>query len=88
MKAIELTTKNKVGYLNPKTGKYKYVAIVGIDTLHPKTGTPAIQLTEKLRTGWQSYSDNTYYEQIENLDKYANTGSADWKDERVLIKFR
>ena len=81
MKAEQLTLNNKVGYLNLRTGRYKYVPITKI------FGTE-IELCEKIKVGRNCFVDNKYNETTERLNKYSNTESIDFKDGRPLLKLK
>ena len=84
MKTENLTTKNKIGYLNLRTGRYKYVNIKEIDVIHPITGNKAIKMIEIFK----GYIDNIYFEEIESLNHFSNKNSIDFEDGRKLIKFK
>ena len=77
MKTIE--TAKKVGYLNLKTGKYKYVEIVEKDD-------HLLKMREKIKTGKYSLVFNNYTEKVADIKLYTNTPSIDWKDGRPLLK--
>ena len=83
MKAENLTTKNKIGYLNLRTGKYKYVNIDEVDVIHPTTGNKAIKMRERFK----GYNDNIYFEEVERLNHWSNENSVDFKEPKKLIKF-
>ena len=69
----------KIGYLNPRTGRYKYVPIIGQTETH-------YQMCEKLSTGRKSYSDNCYQEDILKVKEYCNTIDSEGFN-RPLLKF-
>ena len=60
---------DKVGYLNPRTGKYKYVPIIETNIKHPKTWNLSVKLCEK----FNGYNDNIYFEELINLTKFSQT---------------
>ena len=85
MTAANLNTKNKVGYLNPKTGRYMYAFIEEVNVPHPKTQKPSIRLRvefPRLRN-----ADHIYWEETENLDRWSKENSIDFKSEKKLVKF-
>ena len=84
MKAEHLTTSSKVGYLNPKTGRYKYVNVDEVNVLHPITQNKAVRMREK----FNGYNDNVYFEEIERLNHWSNENSIDFKQPKKLIKLK
>lgn len=60
--ANSLCVGDKIGYINERTGNYKYVPIIEILP-------DGYMLNEKLGR----YADNIYKESIEKLNKYINT---------------
>ena len=80
-----ITIGGKIGYLNPRTGKYKYVEIVGMDG-------QVLKMKEERRQNnfGSSYSIfiNEYEEQTVNVIQFLKTPSPDWKDGRPLLKYK
>lgn len=85
MKAENLKPCNKVGYLNPKTGKYMYSQVQEVNVPHPKTGKPAIRLSTKF-AGLKN-ADHIFWDEIDDLNRWANENSKDFKTEKKLVKF-
>lgn len=80
-----MTIDGKIGYLNLKTGKYKYVPIVGIT----ETGFKMREEKRQNHFG-RSYSVfvNEYEENKEDVLKYLKEPSVDFKDGRPLLKYK
>jgi hypothetical protein len=87
MTAENLTTKNKIGYLNPKNGKYAYYQIEAVNVIHPETKNPAIQLRRTFK-GLGRYADHVWFDEIERLNYWSNENSADFPSSKKLIKFK
>ena len=71
---------DKLGYLYPKTGRYRYVEIVSI------SGENLTMLD--IRKVGSRKIDNIYTEQIPNVINWIKESSLDWKDGRKLIKHK
>ena len=84
MKAEQLTKGSKVGYLNPRNGRYKYVSVDEIGVKHPKTGNEAVKMKEV----FNGYNDNIYFEEIERLNHWSREASKDFKTCKLLIKLK
>ena len=84
MKAEELIKGSKVGYLNPRNGRYKYVSVDEINLTHPRTGSAAV----KMREVFNGYNDNIYFEEIERLNHFSKEASEDWKTYKPVIKLK
>jgi hypothetical protein len=81
----QITIGGKIGYLNLKTGKYKFVEIIGIDA-----ETLKMQEHKRQNHFGRSYSEwtNEYTEKISDIIKYLKTPSIDFKDGRPLLKYK
>jgi len=79
----QITIDSKIGYLNPKTGRYEWSTITGIDS---KNNT--FKLRQKLPGQGRRVIFNEYSEQIENVIKFSKTPSQDFKDGRPLIRIK
>ena len=66
---------DKIGYLDLKTGKYKYAYIVGMD------GENQLQMQSK-----HGRHINNYTEKISDICRFLKTPSIDFKDGRMLLK--
>ena len=75
-----ITTKNKIGYLRPN-GRYTIAEVIEVNILHPTTNLPAIKLKTRIKTGRvcgiQKYVDNIFFDEVENIKKWANEKSID-----------
>lgn len=76
-----ITIDGKIGYLNLRTGRYKYVPIIGFT----ETG---FTMREVTRQGKFHVFINEYEEKTENVIKYLKTPSIDFKDGRPLLKYK
>jgi len=79
-----IKVSDKIGYLNQRNGRYKYVSVDEINLTHPKTGNAAIKMKEIFK----GYNDNIYFEEIERLNHWSIEASKDWKTYKPLIKLR
>lgn len=80
----KLKVGSKIGYLNEKTRRYKYIPIIEIDVLHPKTGNKAV----KLREVFNGYNDNIYFEELDNLHKYSNQNNENFTQPTKTLKIK
>jgi hypothetical protein len=71
---------DKLGYLNPQTGRYKYVEIVGMEA--EKLTMLEIQKVGSRRIG------NIYNEQIPQVINWLKESSLNFKDGRKLLKHK
>lgn len=69
---------DKLGYLNPKNGRYKYVEIVSMNA-------DKITMLDIQKVGSRKI-DNIYNEYMPNVLQYIKESSIDFKDGRKLIK--
>lgn len=75
-----IQTGHKIGYLNPKTGRYKFVEIVSMNE-------EELILLEIQKVG-QRKIDNVYREKINNVLTWLKESSTDFKDGRTLLKHK
>lgn len=80
---MEFKVGGKLGYLNPNTGRYKWVKIVKISS----DGTE-LEMNEKVRVAKFHYSHNLYVELINDVKIHMCTTSKDFSDKRRLIKYK
>ncbi len=75
-----IKVSDKIGYLNPKNGKYKFVEIVAMqgDTL---------TMLEIQKVGARKI-DNIYTEQMPNVLNWLKEESLNFKDGRKLLKHK
>ena len=71
---------DKLGYLNPYTGRYFFVEIVAI-----KYNTITMLQVQKVGN---KLIDNIYNEQLPNVIRWLKEESLDFKDGRKLVKHR
>lgn len=71
---------DKLGYLNPKNRRYKYVEIVSIDT-------EKLTMLEVQKVGSRKI-DNLYSEQLPNVLNWIKESSLNFNDGRKLIKHK
>jgi glycyl-tRNA synthetase (class II) len=71
-----MTINGQIGYLNLRTGKYKWVKIIGMNSNE-------LQMREERKN-----FANHYTEKTEDIIKYLKTPSIDFKDGRPLIKYK
>ena len=76
-KGGEIKVGSKIGFLNPKNGRYKFSEVLEIDG-------DTVKLVERHPTRRQW--DNFFTESIERLNKFSKEDSEDFKDGRKLIK--
>lgn len=84
MDANSLKVGSKVGYINPKTGRYTYSEVTQTGILHPKTGNPAIELTQTVRQGKYHTWKNVFHDEIEAIDRWSKEQSIDVKGKTLL----
>ena len=71
-----ITIGGQIGYLNLKTGRYKWVEIIGMKK-------DEIEMREE-----RKHLPNYYTEKTEDVIKYLKTPSNDFKDKRPLLKYK
>lgn len=71
-----ITIGGQIGYLNLRTGKYKWVKIIGMNSSE-------LQMREERKN-----FANHYTEKIEDIIKYLKTPSIDFEDKRPLLKYK
>lgn len=76
----QLTIDGKLGYLNPKTGRYTWATIIGIDDTH-------LKMSGTIKQGRKSWV-NKFEENIHLVVKFLQTPSPDFKDGRPLLKYK
>jgi len=76
-----ITIDGKIGYLNLRTGKYKWVPIIGI------TEDSFIMREERMQ-GKNYRFVNEYKERKEDVINFLKTPSLDFKDGRPILKYK
>jgi hypothetical protein len=76
----QITIDGKIGYLNPKTGRYSWATIVSITDTHFK-------MLGTIKQGRQTFNNN-FQENIHLVIKFLKTPSPDFKDGRPLLKYK
>lgn len=76
-----ITIGGKIGYLNPKNGRYMWANIVGIDGEFM-----TIKTEVKITRG--KTIPNVYKEAIKDVINWLKTPSPDFKDGRTLLKYK
>ena len=71
-----ITIGGKIGYLNSKTGRYKWIEIIGMKK-------DELEMREERKN-----FANHYTEKTEDVIKYLKTPSNDFKDKRPLLKYK
>jgi glycyl-tRNA synthetase (class II) len=71
-----ITIGGQIGYLNLKTGRYKWVKIIGITK-------DELEMREERKN-----FANHYTEKTEDVIKHLKTPSIDFKDGRPLLKYK
>ena len=71
-----ITIGGQIGYLNLRTGKYKWTKIIGMNGNE-------LQIREERKN-----FANHYTEKTEDIIKYLKTPSIDFEDKRPLIKYK
>jgi hypothetical protein len=75
-----IKVSDKLGYLNPKNGRYKYVEIVAMDS-------EKLTMLEVQKVGCRKI-DNIYNEQLPNVINWIKESSLNFADGRKLIKHK
>lgn len=75
--AGEIKVGGKVGFLNPKNGRYRYSEVTAIQG-------DKVELIERHPTN--SQWDNRFAETLERLYMFSKEDSPDWKDGRKLVR--
>lgn len=83
----EVKIGQQIGYLNPKTGRYSYGTVVQLES-HPKTGLPAAQLRQEVKQGRFHKWVNLWHDETENIIRWSNEQSKDWKTPKTLVKIK
>jgi hypothetical protein len=84
MKTINKGTK--IGYLNPRTGRYMYALVIDLIP-HPITGNPSAQLQAVIKQGKHHVFMNTFEDEIDNIIRWQSEPSKDFKNKVVpLVK--
>jgi len=86
MNAESLKIGNKVGYMNPKNGRYMYSTVTNTGIPHPTTGNPAIELCQTVRQGKYHVWKNVFHDEIANLNRWSKEESVDVRG-KSLVKF-
>jgi hypothetical protein len=81
-----ITIGGKIGYLNLRTGKYKWVEIIGYDTLNEKND--CFLMREKIKQGKFHVFINQYKQPIDKVIEHLKTPSIDFSDKRMLLKYK
>jgi glycyl-tRNA synthetase (class II) len=71
-----ITIGGQIGYLNLKTGRYKWIEIIGMKK-------DELEMREERKN-----FANHYTEKTEDVIKYLKTPSNDFKDKRPLLKYK
>lgn len=72
---------DKIGFLNPKNGRYMFSVVVGMDK-------DKIQLRSVIRLGKNHTFINNFENKTEDIIKWLKEPSKDWKDGRTLLKHK
>ena len=86
METKEFKKGVKIGYLNPKTGRYMWGEVISIAP-HSKTGETAVQIETILRQGRKTWRQ-VHEDEMANLLRWSTEQSIDWKTPKTCVKIK